>query len=90
MKLLILFSTLFIFCSCSVTPERMVTRKDLDKQHLYKRFVIQESPEQVLDMLNKYGEVVLESKRNIPGRDIPVHVKILATSSGLEIIDYDR
>lgn len=89
---------LFIFVSipilllvaCSLPPERPVTREALMKTKIYSTYVIEESPDEVLEALNKRGEVVLETKRSIRGKDYPAHVKILATSDGLEVLDYDR
>ena len=76
--------------ACSIAPQNPVTREQLMRTRVYSAFVIEESPEQVLNALNSYGEVVLEAKRNIPGKNYPVWVKILATADGLEILDYDR
>ena len=57
---------------------------------VYDKFIISESPEELLYALNTRGEVVVESKRNIPGKDFPVYVKLLATSEGVHILEYDR
>jgi hypothetical protein len=76
--------------ACSLPPEIPVTRAELMKTQVYKNYVIQESPEEVVNALNKDGEVILDSKRNIPGKNIPVHVKILATSEGLDVLEYER
>lgn len=85
---LIVASSLLV--ACALPPEKPVTREDLMKTHIYQKYIITESPEQVLDLLNTYGEAILEAKRNIPGKDYPVHIKMLATSEGLEVLDYDR
>jgi len=79
-----------VCAACSLPPENPVTREQLMKTRIYNQFIIEESPEQVLNALNSYGEVVLAAKRNVPGKDYPVHVKILATTEGLEVLDYDR
>lgn len=76
--------------ACSLAPERPVTREMLMKTRIYTTFVIEESPEEVVDALNKDGEVILAVKRTIRGKEYPMHVKILATSEGLEVLDYDR
>jgi len=81
---------LLVFAACSLPPDKPVTRAELMKTRIYNDYVIEESPEQVLNALNRDGEVVLKSKRNIPGKNYPVHLKILATSDGLEVVDYDR
>ncbi|MDF1579179.1 MAG: hypothetical protein P1P74_00185 [Desulfuromonadales bacterium] len=88
-KLVWLFIVITLF-ACSLKPLRVVTRADLSKHRLFQRYVIEESPEQVLDALNTYGEAVLTTRMNIPNRNLPVHVKILATSDGLEVMEYDR
>ena len=79
-----------LLVSCALPPDQPVTREELMKTRIYQKFVIIESPEQVLNLLNAYGEAILKAKRNIPGKDCPVHVKLLATSEGIEVADYDR
>ncbi len=79
-----------LMLACALPPDKPVTREDLMKTRIYQKFIITESPEQVLDLLNTHGEAILAAKRNIPGKDYPVHVKILATSEGIEVMDYDR
>jgi hypothetical protein len=76
--------------ACALPPDQPVTREELMKTRIYQKFIITESPEQVLDLLNTHGEAILVAKRNIPGKDYPVHVKLLATSEGIEVVDYDR
>jgi len=79
-----------LLTACSLPPDKPVTREELMKTQIYSRFIIEESPEQVLNALNAYGEAILEAKRNVRGKDYPVHVKLLATSEGIEVLDYDR
>lgn len=81
---------LFLLAACSLPPVKAVTREELMATRVYSAYVIQESPEEVLNALNQEGEVILEAKRNIPGKNFPVYVKLLATSDGLEVLDYDR
>ena len=76
--------------ACALPPDKPVTRDDLMKTRIYQMFIITESPEQVLDLLNTHGEAILLAKRNIPGKDYPVHLKLLATAEGIEVMDYDR
>jgi hypothetical protein len=80
----------FLFTGCALPPEKPVTREDLLRTGVYQKFIIEESPEQVMNMLNTYGEAILEGKRNVPGKDYPVNIKMLATSEGIEVLDYDR
>jgi hypothetical protein len=40
--------------------------------------------------LNTRGEIIVESKRDIPGRDFPVYVKRMATSEEGHINEYIR
>lgn len=86
----LLLLLLALSAACSLTPEKPITREALMQTRIYTTFVIEESPDEVLDALNKYGEVVIEAKRSIRGKDYPVHVKLLSTSDGLEVLDYDR
>lgn len=76
--------------ACSLAPERPVTRRELMRTGIYQTFILQESPEQILDALNSRGEVILDGRRNIPGKNYPVDVKILATSEGLDVHEYDK
>ena len=79
-----------LMMACALPPDKPVTREELMKTRIYQMFIITESPEQVLDLLNTHGEAILVAKRNIPGKEFPVHVKLLATSEGIEVVDYDR
>ena len=81
---------LAVLSACSLPPDRPVTRKALLDTRIYTTYTIAESPEQVLNALNAEGEVILEAKRRVGNREYPVHVKILATTEGLEVLDYDR
>ena len=89
-SILSLIIAVSLLMACALPPDKPVTREELMKTRIYQKFVITESPEQVLDLLNTHGEAILEAKRNIPGKDYPVHVKLLATSEGIEVVDYDR
>jgi len=79
-----------LLISCSLPPTHPVTRVELMKTRIYNKYIIEESPEELLYALNTRGEVVVESTRNIPGRDFPVFVKLLATTDGVHVLEYDR
>ena len=79
-----------LLSACSLPPLQPVTRLELMKTRLYNRYLIEESPEELLYALNTRGEIIVEGKRNIPGRDFPVYVKLLATSEGVHLNEYDR
>lgn len=89
-KVSVLLVFMSLLAACSLPPDRPVTREDLMQTRIYSKFIIEESPEQVLNVLNREGEVVIDGKRNIPGKDYPVKVKLLATSDGIEISEYDQ
>jgi hypothetical protein len=89
-KLALFLLPLALFAACSLAPDRPITREELMATRIYQIYLIEESPEQVLNALNKHGEAILEAKRNIKGKDYPVHVKLLATTDGIEVLDYDR
>ena len=80
----------FLLVSCSLPPAQPVTRQELMKTHVYNKYIIEESPEELLYALNTRGEIIVEGKRNIPGRDFPVYVKLMATTDGVHINEYDR
>ncbi len=75
-----------LLLACSLPPDKPVTRKELGQSGIYRTYKIEESPEEVLNALNMEGEVVLRGEY----RDRPVYIKVLATSSGLEITSFDR
>ena len=79
-----------LLISCSLPPVNPVTRKELMKTRIYNRFIIDESPEELLYALNTRGEIIVEGKRNIPGKDYPIYLKLLATTDGIHVLDYDR
>lgn len=76
--------------ACSLPPMKPVTRQDLMRTNIYNRFIVDESPEELLYALNTRGEVVVESERNIPGKAFPVYLKLLATADGIHVLEYDR
>lgn len=85
-----LFVLLYMMTACSIPPEVPVTRQQLLNTRIYSLFVVNESPEQLLNALNAHGDVVIEGKRRLRGKEYPVHIKLLATPHGIEIVDYDR
>lgn len=90
MRLLLILLAVSVLCAssgCSIAPERPVTRQELYKTNVFSDFVIKDTPESVLAILNREGEVVLEGK-NRYGDEF--YVKILATSSGLKIRYYAK
>ena len=89
-SIMALIVVVVLMMACALPPDKPVTRDELMKTRIYQTFIITESPEQVLDLLNTHGEAILLAKRNVPGKDYPVHVKLLATSEGIEVMDYDR
>ena len=60
------------------------------KTRIYNKYIIDESPEELLYALNTRGEIIVEGKRNIPGKDFPVYVKLMATTDGVYVNEYDR
>jgi uncharacterized protein YcfL len=81
---------LALLVGCSLAPEQPVTRLELMKTDIYGIYIIEESPEELLYALNTRGEVVVESKRNIPGKEFNIYLKLLATADGIEVLEYDR
>lgn len=79
-----------LLLSCSLPPLEPVTRVELMKTRVYNKYIIDESPEELLYALNTRGEIIVEGKRNIPGKDFPVYVKLMATAEGVHVNEYDR
>ena len=92
MKRILLFPllVLMLLAGCSLAPEQPVTRKELMSTGVFSKYIIEESPEELLYSLNTRGEVVVEGKRNITGREFNVYVKLLATANGVHVLEYDR
>jgi hypothetical protein len=82
--------SLTLLAGCSLAPEQPVTREALMKTKIYNRYIIDESPEELLYALNTRGEVVIESKRPIPGGAVDIYLKLLATADSLEVLEYER
>ena len=80
----------FLLASCSLPPTQPVTRQELMRSQVYNKYIIHESPEELLYALNTRGEIIVEGKRNIPGRDFSVYVKLMATTEGIHVNEYDR
>jgi len=81
---------LVLLVGCSLAPEQPVSRKELMSTNIYNKYIVQESPEELLYALNTRGEVVVESRRNIPGKEFNIYLKLLATTDGIEVLEYDR
>jgi len=88
--LVIVSLAVFLLVSCSLPPIQPVTRMELMKTRLYNKYIIDESPEEILYALNTRGEVIVEGKRNVPGMELPIYVKLMATTDGIYINEYDR
>ena len=88
--LLPLLLMVLLLTGCSIAPEQPVTRMELLKTGIYNKYIVEESPEELLYSLNTRGEVVVESKRNIPNKEFNIYLKLLATADGVEVLEYDR
>jgi uncharacterized protein YcfL len=88
--LLSLLLILVLLAGCSLAPVQPVTRKDLMGTGVFQKYVIEESPEELLYSLNTRGEVVITAVRNTPNRQFNVYVKLLATANGVHVLEYDR
>lgn len=73
-----------VLIGCSLPPERPVKESEL--MPLFKAFEFEESPEEILAVLNKEGEVAIPAK----WRGRFYWIKILATSRGLVVEYYLR
>jgi len=86
----LLLAALTLLVACSLPPEKPVTIDELMGTKVFRVYKIDESPEDVLRTLNRDGEVIVKGERKVRNEQIPVWVKILATSEGMEITDYER
>ena len=76
-----------VLCSCSIAPEKPVTRQELYKTNIFSEFTVKDSPESILAILNREGEAVLEGKSRFGDE---YYIKILATNEGLKIRLYAK
>ena len=81
---------LTVLVGCSLAPEQPVTRIELMRTGIYEKYIVEESPEELLYALNTRGEVVVESRRNTQGKEFNIYLKLLATANGIEVLEYDR
>ena len=81
---------LLSFTACSLPPEKPITIDELMGTKVFRVYKIDESPEDVLRVLNRDGEVIVRGERQVRGKKLPVYVKILATVAGMEVTDYER
>lgn len=77
---------LVCIAACSLPPEKPITKRELLATGIYRNFKIKESPESVLAVLNRDGEVVLDT--TYKGK--PLFVKVMATSKGLELVYVEK
>jgi len=79
-RLLILVALFVAIAGCSLPPERPYTRQDIYKTNIFSYFDIKESPDSVLALLNRDGEVVLEG---VDKKNKSYFIKLI--SSGKEL-----
>jgi hypothetical protein len=72
--------------ACSLPPDVFVTKQKLDDTRLYSRFVIEENSDAIIYALNQKGEVVVRAYY----RNVPVYIKVFATSKGILWYVYPR
>ena len=82
----ICLAVLLMLSACSTALVRPSTMDELKGLRLKKFFKIDNSLEEILEYINKEGEVVIEAvskkKRGIKAK--PFYIKIMATSGGLK------
>ena len=72
---------LLFISACSMPPTRKVSMLEFKKLKLSSFFILENKPEQILEELNKNGEVILPARAKNRSRD-PYYIRILATPSG--------
>ena len=84
-KISIVLCVLFIF-ACSLPPQVLVTKQQLDDTRLYGRFVIEENPDALIYAINQKGVVIVRAYY----RNVPVYIIVFATSKGILWYVYPR
>ncbi len=72
---------LFFVAACSLPPTRKVSMLEFKKLKLNSFFVLENKPEQILEILNKEGEVIIPGRAKNRSRQA-YYIRILATQSG--------
>ena len=90
MKSISLFIIPIIFASllssCSIAPDKEITQKELLRSKGVAYYVIEDDISGVLKVLNKKGEVVVNSTRF----DNPVYLQIFTTPKGIEVRQFNK
>lgn len=86
----LMIGLLLSLVACSLPPAKPITIDELMGTKVFRIYKIEESPEDVLRVLNRDGEVIVKAERTVRGKKLPVWVKILATGKGMEVTDYER
>ena len=60
------------------------------RTRIFTNYIIDESPEELLYALNTRGEALIEAKRKIYDKEVPVYLKLMATADGVMVNEYDR
>jgi len=76
---------LLLVYGCSTTPLRSITMNELEGLKIKKYFNIDNSLEEILEHINREGEVIIEavSKKQRGVKEKPFYIKIMATPEGL-------
>lgn len=77
---------LLVLFACSTAPVKPLTMLELEGLRLDKYFKIDNSLEEILEHINREGEVTIEAvtKKRRGKKTQPLYIKIMATSSGLK------
>lgn len=73
-----------LLTACSMAPLRPVTMKEYDNLKISNYFNCTNSTEEILEYINREGEVIIECIRKMPP-NIPFYLKIMATPDGLHV-----
>ena len=84
-SLTILF-TAFALTSCSIAPDKNISKNDLLRSRGVSLYIIEDDMDGVLKVLNDKGEVVVNSTRF----DNPVYLQIFATPDGIKVRQFDK
>ena len=82
----ILLLLVISFFSCSLAPKKKITIGQLNGSYVLGRYVIESGMNDVLESLNKRGEVVVLAK----SYGTPVYLQIFYGRDGLTVRQYDK
>ena len=79
-----------LLAACPLPTTAPDTCQKLMKTIVFNKYIIDESPKGYFSVLSPRDEFIVVGNCNNPGQDLPVCVRLMATSEGDHVNVYDR